>query len=238
MSEVLQLGDLAIELIQKDIKNVHLSVHPPHGRVRIAVPKNMTRERVRVFAISKLAWIRQQQKKLREQARESRREYSERESHYVWGKRYLLTILEKNEPPKIELLHRKLRMTVRPVTDEVQRAALLEGWYRELIRQRAPDFIERWQKQLGVEHSKFFVRRMKTRWGSCNPVRRTIRLNTDLAKKPIECLEYVIVHELMHLLEPTHNARFVRLMNHHFPSWQQCRNLLNRLPVRHEDWRV
>jgi predicted metal-dependent hydrolase len=232
----IQLGDIAVDVVLKDIKNVHLSVHPPTGRVRISAPKRMRLDTLRVFAISKLAWIRQQQKKLRSQERETPREYLERESHYVWGKRHLLTIIENEGPPSIEIRHSRLLLRVLPRTGEEKRQALVEAWYRQQLKEAVPPLLGRWQQLLGVSVQRFFVQRMKTRWGSCNPKTGTIRLNTDLAKKPRGCLEYLVVHEMIHLIEPTHNARFVALMDGAMPQWRIVREQLNRLPVRHDEW--
>jgi hypothetical protein len=236
MVSQIKLGDIAVDVVLKDIKNVHLSVHPPTGRVRISAPKRTSIDTIRVFAISKLDWIRQQQKKLRGQERETPREYLDRESHYVWGKRYLLTIAESDEPPSIELTHSRMLLRVRPGTDEHKRQALIEEWYREQLKEAVPPLLARWQPLLGVRVERFFVQRMKTKWGSCNYKARTIRLNTELAKKPVECLEYIVVHELVHLLEPTHNAHFVALMDRFMPQWQFHRQVLNCLPVRREKW--
>ncbi len=231
-----QLGDITVVVAFKEIKNVHLSVHPPAGRVSISAPRRMKLETVRIFAISKLDWIKSQQKKIRAQDREPQREYMERESHYVWGQRYLLTIIERDEPPSVVLKHKKLYLTIRPGTDTVKRHDLMEVWYREQVKLAVPEILAKWKQLLDVEPTRFFVQRMRTRWGSCNPTSRTIRLNTDLAKKPTECLEYIVVHEMIHLLEPTHNARFVSLMDRFMPRWLACREALNRLPVRHEEW--
>ena len=236
MGSQIKLGDIPVDVVLKAIKNVHLSVHPPTGRVRIAAPKRMSIDTSRVFAISKLDWIKQQQTKLREQERETPREYVDRESHYVWGKRYLLTVSESDEPPSVELKHSRMVLRRRPGTDERRRQALMEAWYREQIKQAVPLLLARWQPLMGVRVERFFVQRMKTKWGSCNHKARTIRLNTELAKKPAECLEYIVVHELVHLLEPTHNARFVALMDRFMPKWQFHRQVLNRLPVRREKW--
>lgn len=232
----IKLGDIAVDVVLKDIKHVHLSVHPPTGRVRISAPKRMKMDTLRVFAISKLDWIQRQQAKLREQERETPREYVDRESHYVWGKRYLLAVAESDQPPAIELEHSRMLLRVRPGTNERRREALVEEWYRERLKEAVPPLLEKWQPRLGVETKQFFVQRMKTKWGSCNREARTIRLNTELAKKPPECLEYIVVHELVHLLEPTHNARFVALMDRFMPKWQFHRQVLNRLPVRRETW--
>ncbi len=236
MESQIQLGDIAVDVVLKDIKNVHLSVYPPTGRVRISAPRRMSLDTIRVFAISKLDWIKAQQTKLREQERETPREYVDRESHYVWGRRYLLRVIEIDEPPSIELEHSGMLLRVRPRTDEVKRQALVEEWYREQLKEAVPPLLARWQPRLGVTVERFFVQRMKTKWGSCNHKARTIRLNTELAKKPAECLEYIVVHELVHLLEPTHNTRFVALMDRFMPQWRFHRDALNRLPVRREKW--
>ena len=236
MSEQVQLGDMTIEVVRKDIKNVHLSVHPPTGKVRIAAPSRMNLETLRVFAIAKLSWIHDQQRKLQEQARETPREYLDRESHYVWGQRTLLTLVEAEQPPSVEVSHSRLILTMRPGSEPSKREAILEDWYREQLRAAIPSLLEKWEHLLGVKVERIFVQHMKTKWGSCNPASRTIRLNTDLAKKPRECLEYILVHELIHLLEPTHNARFVALLSQFMPKWESNRETLNRMPVRHERW--
>ncbi len=236
MESQIKLGDIAVDVVLKDIKNVHLSVYPPTGRVRISAPKRMSMDTIRLFAISKLGWIKQQKKKLREQERETPRDYVDRESHYVWGKRYLLTVSELNEPALIELRHSRMLLRVRPGTDAPKRQALVEQWYRGQVKNAVPPLFARWQPRIGVSVERFYVRAMKTKWGSCNHKACTIRLNTELAKKPAECLEYIVVHELVHLLEPTHNARFVALMDRFMPNWQFQRQVLNRLPVRREKW--
>ncbi|MDR3525589.1 MAG: SprT family zinc-dependent metalloprotease [Acetobacteraceae bacterium] len=236
MHTQLELGDISVEVVRKDIKNVHLSVYPPAGRVRIAAPLHMTVDTIRLFAISKLGWIKQQQSKLRAQEREAPREYLDRESHYVWGKRYLLTVVEADAAPSVELKHRRLVLRVRPGTGPEARQAVLDGWYRERVKEAVQPLIAKWEPLLGVTVNRVFVQRMRTKWGSCSHAARNIRLNTDLAKKPRECLEYIVVHEMVHLLEPTHNARFVALMDRLMPKWQFEREQLNRLPVRHEAW--
>lgn len=236
MATQIQLGDITVDVVLKDIKNVHLSVHPPTGRVRIAAPRRMNLDTVRVFAISKLGWIKQQQKKMREQERETPREYLDRESHYLWGRRYLLTLVEKDAAPEVQINHSKLILQIRPDAGETRKQEVLDEWYRRQIRIVAAPMIAKWEPMLGVRIAGYFVRKMKTKWGSCNPIRRTVRLNTELAKKPQDCLEYIIVHELVHLLEPTHNDRFVALMNRFMPKWQFHRDMLNRLPLRHEEW--
>ena len=236
MVRQLKLGNITVDVVLKDIKNIHLSVHPPTGRVRISAPSRLTLDTIRVFAISKLGWIKQQQKKLREQDRESPREYLDRESHYVWGKRYLLRVSEPDQAPSVELKHNRMLLKVRPGTDERRRQSIVEGWYREQLKNALPPHIAKWEPLLDVKVVRLFVQRMKTKWGSCNPGAGHIRLNTELAKKPPECLEYIVVHEMAHLLEPTHNARFRALMDRFMPKWQFYMDQLNRLPVSHEDW--
>ena len=236
MPTQVKLGNIAVDVVLKDIKNVHLSVHPPTGRVTISAPSRMNLDTIRVFAISKLGWIKQQQRKLQKQERETAREYLDRESHYVWGRRYLLKVSESEGPPSVELRHNRMHLRVRPGSDETKRHAIVEEWYREQLKQAVSPFVEKWEQLIGVKVRRVFVQRMKTKWGSCNHRARTIRLNTDLAKKPRECLEYLVVHELVHLLEPTHNAHFIGLMDQFMPKWSFYRQRLNRLPVRHETW--
>lgn len=236
MATTIQLGDATVDVVRKDIKNVHLSVHPPAGRVTIAAPSHMSLDTIRVFAITKLGWIRQQQAKLLGQQREAPREYLDRESHYIWGKRYLFQKTEADVPPSVELSHRRMCLNVRPGSSQEKCQSVVEEWYRQQVRKAALPLIARWESRLGVKAGKLFIQRMKTKWGSCNPQARTIRLNTDLAKKPPQCLEYLVVHELVHLLEPTHNARFIALMDHHLPKWRSHQQTLNRLPIRHETW--
>jgi predicted metal-dependent hydrolase len=235
MSKRLHLGEIAVEVVLKNIKNIHLSVHPPLGQVRIAAPRRVSLETLRVFALSKLDWIRRQQRKLREQARETPREYLDRESHFVWGQRYLLAIEESDAAPTVELQPQQLVLRVRPGTDAARREAIMSAWYREQLRQAVPPLIARWEPIMGVKVRQFSIRRMKTRWGSCTPKTGRIRINTELAKKPRECLEYLIVHEMVHLLEPTHNARFKTLLDQFLPDWRRRKELLNQLPVRCEN---
>lgn len=237
MASRMVIGDLEVEVLRKDIKNVHLSVLPPTGKVRIAAPAHIKTDTLRVYVVSRLHWIRQQQKKLCGQERETPRDYIERESHYVWGKRYLMTLVEKDAPPRIELTHRKLVFQIRPSTSKEKREAILAQWYRDQLRESVPPLIARWEPMLEVEVRRFYVQHMKTKWGGSSPDRRTIRLNTELAKKPPECLEYLVVHEMVHFLEPTHNDRFVALMDRFMPNWRSRRDLLNSLPVRHEEWK-
>jgi len=234
MVSQIKLGDIVVDVVLKDIKNVRLSVRPPAGSVRISAPKRMGLAAIRAFALSKLDWIKRQQVKVREQEREVPRAYVDGESHYVWGKHHVLSVSESDERPSIELEHSRMLLRVRPRTDDRKRHALMEHWYRLQIKEAVVPLLAKWQPLMGVKVERFFVRRMKTMWGSCNYRAHTIRLNTELARKPPECLEYVVVHELVHLLEPTHNARFAALMDRFMPKWEFHREVLNRVPVRRE----
>ena len=233
----LRLGDIAVDVVLKDIKNVHLSVYPPTGRVRISAPKRMSVDTIRVYAVSKLDWIKQQQMKLREQERESRREYLERESHYVWGRRYLLKVVEEDAAPEVQVRPGTMLLRVRPGANEETRESVVAAWYRQTLKAAAEPLIEVWERRLRVGVQHLFVQRMRTKWGSCNPTARSIRLNTELAKKPRECLEYVVLHELVHLIERRHDERFKQYMDRFMPLWRQYRDELNRAPLAHVDWR-
>lgn len=236
MTTQLQLGGVAVDVVRKDIKNLHLSVHPPTGRVTISAPARMSPDAIRVFAISKLDWIRRHQSKLNEQPRETPREYLDRESHYVWGKRYLLSVIERDQPPSVALKHNRMVLTVRSGADAATKAAIVARWYREQLRAAVPKLMVKWAPILGVKADPIFVQKMKTKWGSCNTRSRSIRLNTDLAKKPRECLEYIVVHELAHLRERNHGDRFIALMDAALPAWREIRSLLNSAPLGHEMW--
>lgn len=236
MGNSINLGDIAIDVVHKDIKNIHLSVYPPNGHVRISAPMRMDLDNIRLYALSKLEWIKKQQRKIQEQDRETKREFVDRESHYAWGERYLLQVIENKSSPTIILKPGKMTMQVRPGSSESRRRNILADWYRGQVRSVAAPIIEKWEARLGVKVHRLYVRQMKTKWGSCNPDRSNIRLNTELAKKPPECLEYIAVHEMMHLIERTHNSRFISLMDQFMPRWRICRDLLNQLPVRHEEW--
>jgi len=235
-SATLKLGEIDVEVILKNIRNIHLSVLPPDGSVRISAPARMSLDTLRVFAVSRLDWIKRQRKKFLEQERETRREHLDRESHFLWGKRYLLQVVELDAAAKIERRPRTILLRIRPGTSEEKKQELLEEWYREQVRAAAQPLIAAWAPRLGVTVSRLYVQHMKTKWGSCNPRLHSIRINTELAKKPPECLEYLVVHEMAHLLEPTHNKRFVALLDRFMPKWKFHRDQLNHLPIRHEQW--
>ena len=236
MTTQIKLGEITVDVERKDLKNVHLSVNPPDGRVRISAPLRMSVDTVRVFVITKLGWIKRQQQKLQEQEREPPRECIDRESHYLWGKRYLLKIVEKDAVPFITIKHNKIVLRIRPGTSDEQKQFVLAEWYREQLKETVPGLVAKWEALLGVKVDKVFYRRMKTKWGSCNHYARHIRINTELAKKPPECLEYVVMHEMTHLLEPSHNSRFISLIDQFMPKWKFYKNELNRSPLGHEEW--
>jgi len=232
----IEFADVTADVVLKDVKNIHLSVYPPDGDVRIAAPTHMDMDVIRVFAISKLPWIRREQKKLREQRRESKRAYLPQESHYVWGERCLLNIEEHHGPSMVSCQPGQLTLHLKKKSTQEQVAKTLEDWYRAQVKAAVPALLDKWEPRLGVKVEGFYVRRMKTKWGSCNHEKKTIRLNSELAKKSPEFLEYIVVHEMAHIIEPTHNRRFIKLLNEHFPRWQFCRDELNRAPLSYVEW--
>lgn len=236
MTETIQLGEIAIQVTRKAIKNVHLSVHPPQGRVTLVAPTETRLEVARAYAISKLGWIRAQQAKLQSQTRETPRRFIERESHHVWGRRYLLSVEERDVRPSVKLDHKRITLTVRPGSDQAKRAEVMNEWHRRLLHESVPPIIEKWERTLGVKVAGYYLQRMKTKWGSCNSRAGNIRLNTELVKKPKDLLEYIIVHEMAHLIEPTHSERFIALLDEHYPTWREARNELNELPLASESW--
>ena len=236
MTETIQIGEIAVSVTRKDIKNVHLSVHPPNGRVTLVTPMETRPEVARAYAVSKLGWIRNQQAKLRGQARETPREFIERESHSLWGRRYLLSVTEEETKPSIRLDHRRIVLTIRPGTSHPQREAVVHDWHKSLLHAAIPKLIQKWEPKLGVKVSSYYLQRMKTKWGSCNHCARNIRLNTELVKKPKDLLEYVVVHEMIHLIAPTHSEQFLSLMTKHYPAWREARAELNELPLAAAIW--
>lgn len=236
MTDMIQLGGIAIAVKRKHIKHVHLSVHPPSGRVTLVGPMGTRLEVARAYAASKLGWIREQQAKMHAQARETPRQFVERESHYLWGRRYLLTVREEVAKPSVRLTHRSITLTMRPGSSTAKRAVVMHEWHKSLLHDAVPTLIQKWEPKLGVKVSGYFLQRMKTKWGSCNKRARNIRLNTELVKKPRDLLEYVVVHEMLHLIVPTHSERFLTLMDRHYPSWREARAELNELPLGAETW--
>lgn len=234
---VFSLGNINIEVEQKAIKNIHLSVYPPNGAVRIAAPHHLDLDTIRVFALSKLSWIKKERAAFQNQERELPRKYVTRENHYFLGQRYLLKVIEQDNKPKVVLKIKAIELYIRPDTPAPKRQKIMDEWYRGELKKRIPALIEKWEKRIGVSCHEFGIKKMKTKWGTCNTEAKRIWLNLELARKPIICLEYIVVHELIHLIERSHNQRFVNLMDEHLPLWRVYRQTLNELPFNHVDWK-
>lgn len=232
----IELGDICLDVVRKDIKNVHLSVYPPTGRVRIAAPLRMNLDTIRIFAISKLSWIKKQRSKFRSQARESPREYITRESHYYLGKRHLLKVMEHDASPKVAIKHETIEMYIRPNTGLGKKREILDEWYRHQLKEIIPRIIAKYEKAMKVNVSEFGIKKMKTKWGTCSIEAKRIWLNLELAKKPQHYTEYIIVHEMLHLLERRHNERFIAYMDKFIPQWRFYKEELNRSILSHANW--
>ena len=236
-SSIIEVSGIRVEVVRKPIKNLRLSVHPPDGRVRVSAPSRIDDEAVRLAVISKLRWIRRHQQTFADQPRQSRREMVSGESHYLMGRRYRLNVLEHNGPNRISRTGNvELTLHVRPGTDRDKREQVLNDWYRQHMKSLLPDLIARWQPIIGVQVHDWGIKKMKTRWGSCNIRDHRVWLNLELAKRPLHCLEYVLVHEMVHLLERHHNERFKSLMDQFLPQWRSYRDELNQVPLAHEEW--
>jgi hypothetical protein len=229
--DTLKLGDIEIAVTRKDVKHVHLSVHPPEGRVTLVAPARSRLEVLRAYAATRLSWIRKQRAVFHAQAREAPRRYVSRESHYLWGRRYLLDVRYVDAKPGVSHDHKRITLMVRPGSDETKRAEVMHEWHKMQLHRVIPDLIRTWESRLGVKVRAYYLQRMKTRWGSCHHARGHIRLNTELVKKPRHLLEYVLVHEMSHLIVPTHDERFVALLDKHVPRWREARMELNGLPL-------
>jgi len=233
----MSISGLSVEVVRKDIKNLHLGVYPPHGRVRVAVPLVLSNEAVRLAVIGKLGWIRKQKTKFSDQPRQSKREMVNGESHYFQGRRYRLRVHEQAGPAQVSLRGiASIDLFIRPGTGVKHRETVLQRWYRHQLRALIPPLLEKWQPTLGVQAADWGIKKMKTKWGSCNPISRRVWFNLELVKKPIPCLEYIVVHELVHLLERNHSERFTALIDAYIPKWRLYREMLNKTPLGHEDW--
>ena len=224
-------------MTRKAIKHVHLSVHPPSGRVTLSAPCATRLDVARAYAISKLGWIREQRRHFAFQAREAPRQFVERESHYLWGRRHLLTVVHRDTKPFVSLDHKRITLSVRPGSDALKRANVIHEWHKSILHEVVPSVIMKWESKLNVKVAGYFLQRMKTKWGSCNHPAGHIRLNTELVKKPKDLLEYVIVHEMTHLIEPRHSDRFIAILEEHYPTWREARSELNELPLTAEVWK-
>ena len=231
------VSGIAVEVVRKDIKNLHLGVYPPLGRVRVAVPQVVSDEAVRLAVIDKLAWIRRQKGRFAQQPRQSEREMVTGESHYFLGRRYRLRVHQQDGPARVAVRGiASLDLFVRPGTDAAQREDVLQRWYRGQLKALIPPLLEKWQPVLGVQVTAWGIKKMKTKWGSCNADARRLWFNLELAKKPPQCLEYIVVHELVHLLERRHNEAFTALMDAALPHWRGLRDMLNQAPLGYESW--
>lgn len=236
-SKHLIVSGIKVEVVRKDIKNLHLGVYPPHGRVRVAAPLVVSNDAVRLAVIDKLGWIKRQKARFAEQPRQSQREMVNGESHYFLGQRYRLRVHEREAPARVAVRGvTSLDLFVRPGASPEQREGVLLRWHREQLKALIVPMLEKWQPILGVEAAAWGVKRMKTKWGSCNAAARRIWFNLELAKKPVACVEYIVVHELVHLRERHHNERFAALIEAHLPQWRQSREALMRTPLGHVDW--
>jgi len=234
----IEVRGIPVEVVRKDIKNLHLGVYPPNGRVRVAVPLRLDDEAVRLAVISRLGWIRRQQNGFEQQDRQSEREMITGESHYVQGRRYRLNVIERDGSAAVTLPNNTtLELRVRPGTSRDKREAVLHRWYRQRMREQIPELIAKWKPVIGVNVADWGIKKMKTRWGTCTIAARRVWLNLELAKKPSSCLEYILVHEMVHFLERHHNDRFREYMDQFMPQWRLHREELNRAPLAHEDWR-
>jgi len=231
------VSGVPVQVVRKAIKNLHLGVYPPHGRVRVAAPLRVNDAAVRLAVIGKLGWIRRQRARFEAQPRQSRREMVSGESHFFLGRRYRLRLMEQAGAGTVVLRNKSaLELRVRPATNAAQRNRILQQWYRQQLKALVPPLMEKWQTALEVVVAEWGVKKMKTRWGSCNIEARRIWLNLELAKKPVQCLEYIVAHELVHLIERNHNDRFVSILERHLPHWRRHRQELNSEPLAHESW--
>lgn len=234
----ISVGGLSVEIVRKDIKNLHLGVYPPSGYVRVAAPLAVSDNAVRLAVVGKLGWIKRQRARFVTQLRQSEREMVSGESHYFLGRRLRLRVIADGGHPAIQMKSRStLELHVKPQAGAEQRERILHRWYRQQLHELIPALVEKWQAILRVEISGYGIRKMKTHWGTCNVENRQILLNLELAKKPVRCLEYIVAHEAMHLVEPSHNDRFKALLDRHFTDWKRIRTELNHLPLSHHAWR-
>lgn len=233
----IKVSGLTVDVVRKDIKNLHLAVYPPIGRVRVAAPLRVSDEAVRLAVVSRLGWIKKQKTKFTNQARQSEREYVSGESHYCQGQRYRLNVIYQSGSSRVAIRNKSaIDLYVREGNDKVQRERVILSWYRQNLKELIPDIIAKWEKVIGVQVADWRVKQMKTKWGTCNIDAQRIWLNLELAKKSTQCLEYIILHEMVHLLEKHHNDHFTVLMNKFMPQWRLHREELNRSALGHEEW--
>ena len=231
------VGGIVVEVVPGQIKHLHLGVYPPEGRVRVAAPTRLSQDAVRLAVVSRLAWIRRQQRSFQEQDRQPLRDMVTGETHYFQGRRYRLNVIRGGARSSVGLVGRStLELRAAAGSDRQDREVTLQRWYRRRLRAELPPLLAKWEPRVGVVVGEIRIRKMKTRWGSCNAAAGRIWLNLELAKKPVSCLEYILVHEMVHLIERRHTERFRTLMDAALPSWRRRRDELNRAPLAHEKW--
>jgi predicted metal-dependent hydrolase len=223
----MNVSGIEIEIVKKDIKNMHLNVMPPLGRVRISAPYGTSDDAINLFAVKKISWIKKQVEKFKCQQRQTEREYITGESHYLWGRRYKLEIRYSNKGNSIEVKGNKMILTVREKSTRQQRESYVNEWYRAELKDKLPPLVKKWEENMGVKANAVTVKNMLTRWGTCNPETKRILVNLQLAKKPVKCLEYIVIHELVHLREKTHSNRFAEHMDTYMPDWRVVKDELN-----------
>lgn len=232
------VSDLVVDVVRKEIKNLHLAVYPPLGKVRVAAPLRMSDEAIRLALISRMVWIKRQRSQFEAQARQTEREYVSGESHYFQGKCYRLHVVYQKGAPQVCIRNKSIiELLVREGSGREQREAVLTQWYRRYLKEQVPVLIAKWEPVVGVKVADWGIKRMKTKWGTCNPKVGRIWLNLELAKKSIQCVEYVIVHELVHLLEANHGESFIAHMTRVMPQWKSFREELNSSMLVHEQWK-
>ncbi len=233
----IKVSGLVVDVVRKDIKNLHLGVYPPMGRVRVAAPLRVSDEAVRLAVISRLSWIKKQKTKFTTQSRQTLREYVSGESHYFQGRRYRLNVIYQSGTPRVVIRNKStIDLYVREGSEREQREKVLLAWYRQQLKELIPALIAQWEPIIGVKVAQWYVKQMKTKWGTCNIEAQRIWLNLELAKKSTQCVEYIVVHEMVHLLERNHNDHFIELMNKFMPQWRLYREELNSSALGHEDW--
>lgn len=235
-STYLTVAGLGVDIVYKPIKNMHISVYPPAGRVRVAAPEKTSEDTIRLAIVQRLPWIKRQREELQQAERQTKREMESGETHYVWGQRYLLDVSRTSGNHHVEIKGQTLWVVAPEESDTDEKRATLDRWYRREVKAAVPALLAKWQPIVGAEADKIVVRRMKTKWGTCIASSKTVWLNPELAKKNPRCLEYIVIHELTHLHERSHNQRFVALMDEYLPDWRARRDELNGAPLADEEW--
>ena len=231
------VGGLHVDVVRKPIKNFHLGVYPPHGRVRVAAPLTLSDDAVRLAIVMRMGWIKRQRAKFDAQPRQSERAYVSGESHYFLGQRYRLNLFEGARAGHVEVRNgTSIDLHVRDGSNAASRERIFQGWYREQLRDRVGPLIEKWAVFMGISVPVWSIKRMKTKWGTCNTESKRLCFNLELIKKPHRCLEYIVVHELIHLFERSHSDRFISLIEKFLPQWRLVRDELNAEPLAHETW--